>query len=336
MKLSAEQLDSRLSRALAPSYVVHGDEPLLVQEAAEAIRSAACAQGYVRECFFIDASFAWETLLQSFANLSLFATRRLLEVRIGTVKLGDDATKTLQTYAEDPPENTLLLLICGKLDVATQQSAWFTALEAVGVTVTIRPVTIQQMPGWIEKRMRTSGLHPNAKAVALLAESAEGNLLGAAQEIERLRLLFGKGSITAQEVRAVMSDSARYTIYALTEAALGGFGERVVRILRRLRSEGVEAALLSWALHREIRLLNVLDFELSQGKSLERALADNRVWDKHKLLVQKALQGLTQEACRRLLSDCARLDRLIKGLEQGDPWNELLNLSLRLAGHKIP
>jgi DNA polymerase-3 subunit delta len=333
MKLRLEQLNAHLGGALTPLYVVHGDEPLLVQEAADAIRNAARGQGYnERECFSVDARFDWDGWRLNAASFSLFSGRRLQELRLETTKLGEAGGKALRIYAERPPEDALLLVICARVDAAAQRGGWFKALDAAGVMVQVWPVAGRQLPGWIKERMHARGLRPTAEAVGLLAQRVEGNLLAAAQEIEKLYVLFGTGTITAEQMIAVVTDSARYSVYDLVDAALVGRADRVVRILAGLRSEGVETILVSWALHREISLLYLLKFQIDGGTSSAAALAQNNVWEKRKPVLHAVLQRLSTSLCRRLLLACARVDRVVKGADEGDPWDELLRLGLGLAG----
>ena len=337
MRLRAEQLTVRLNHRLAPLYLVYGDEPLLVQETADSIREAARAQGYhERECLTVDTGFEWNTLLAAAHSPSLFAAQRLLELRLGTAKPGDLGAKALMAYAARPAEDAILLVTGGKLDRTAQQSRWFAALDTAGVVVQLWPVEARQLPAWIERRMLARGLRPTAEATAWLAQRVEGNLLAAAQEIEKLHLLFGSGAITLEQLLAVVGDSARYSIYDLVDAALSGDTERVVRMVNGLRGEGVEAVLIAWVLHREIRLLSELAFETGAGLALEAALTRHTVREKRKPLLRRALQRLPVKACRGLLRDCARVDRLLKGVGDGsNAWDELLDLSLRLAGCEV-
>lgn len=336
MRLRADQLDNHLRQGLAPLYLVYGDEPLLVQETADAIRAAARQRDYgERECLTVDTGFDWNTLLQISATASLFAPRRLLELRLGEAKPGDAGSRVLQTYAQRPPADVILLITSGKLDSTTQKSRWFTALEAAGATIPLWPVDAGRLPGWIRQRMQARGLRPAPEAVTLLAEQVEGNLLAAAQEIDKLRLWFGHEPFTAEQLLAVVTGSARYSVYDLVDAALAGNIERVSRVLNGLRSEGVEPVLAAWALHREIRLLAMMAFEIRQGADQELALTRNKVWEKRKPLLRSALKRLPVEVCRRLLRECAALDRRIKGVETGDPWDQLLQLSVNLAGREL-
>lgn len=337
MKLRPEQLAAHLARALAPTYLVYGDEPLLIGEAADAVRAAVRRQGDCeRLCLTVDAGFDWKTLASLANSPSLFVSRRLLELRIEGTKPDESGNKALSAYAQHPPEDTVLLMVCGKLDAAAQKSRWFNALDQAGIVVRAWPIDARQLPGWIERRMQAGGLRPTAEAAALLAERVEGNLLAAAQEIEKLQMLFASPqTVTAEQLLAVAGDSARYSVYDLVDSALEGDAQRILRILNGLRSEGVEAVLVSWALHREIRLLAGLAFAVAQGLSVDAALTRSAVWERRKPLLRRTLSRFSPNTYRQLLHKCARIDRLVKGIEKGRVWDELLELGLHLAGQQV-
>ena len=335
MRLRPDQLAAHLRKALARLYLVFGEEPLQALEAADAIRAAARERGHERDCLTVETGFDWNSLRQQACSPSLFAPLRLLELRMGNAKPGDAGAQALSAYAARPPEDIALLITAGKLDWNTQKSRWFAALDEAGVVVAAAPVEPQQLPGWIERRLRSRGLDPVPEAVTLLAERVEGNLLAAAQEIEKLALLADDRELTAQAVLAAVGDSARYSIYDFVDAALLGQPERVARILDGLRDEGIEPVLVNWALHQESRRLAMLAFARSRGQALEAALAEQKVWEKRKPLLRQASQRLALTDCRRLLRACARTDRTIKGAETGSPWNALLANGLRLAGLEL-
>jgi DNA polymerase-3 subunit delta len=335
LRLRPDQLAAHLRKTLALLYLVFGEEPLQALEAADAIRAAARERGHERDCLTVEAGFDWNSLRQQACSPSLFAPLRLLELRMGNAKPGDAGAQALSAYAARPPEDIALLITAGKLDWNTQKSRWFAALDEAGVVVAAAPVEPQQLPGWIERRLRSRGLDPVPEAVTLLAERVEGNLLAAAQEIEKLALLADDRELTAQAVLAAVGDSARYSIYDFVDAALLGQPERVARILDGLRDEGIEPVLVNWALHQESRRLAMLAFARSRGQSLEAALAEQKVWEKRKPLLRQASQRLALTGCRRLLRACARTDRTIKGAETGSPWNALLANGLRLAGLEL-
>ena len=336
MRLRPDQLAAHLRKSLARLYLVFGEEPLQALEAADAIRAAARERGHdERECLTVEAGFDWRMLRQLASSLSLFAGRRLLELRMGSAKPGDPGAQALCDYAARPAEEAVLLITAGKLDWNTQKSRWFAALDGAGVVVAAAPVESRQLPGWIERRLRERGLNPVPEAVTLLAERVEGNLLAAAQEIEKLALLVDERELTAQAVLAAVGDSARYSIYDFVDAALLGQPERVARVLNGLRDEGVEPVLANWALHQEIRRLAILAFARSRGQPLEAALSEQNVWEKRKPLLRQALQRQTLAGCQRLLRACARTDQTIKGAETGSPWDALLANGLRLAGLEL-
>jgi len=335
LRLRPDQLAAHLRKGLARLYLVFGEEPLQALEASDAIRAAARERDHERECLAVEAGFDWSTLRQRASSPSLFAERRLIELRMGNAKPGDAGAQALAAYAARPPEDVALLITAGKLDWNTQKSRWFAALDEAGVVVAALPVEPRQLPGWIERRLRSRGLDPAPEAVALLAERVEGNLLAAAQEIEKLALLADERALSAEAVLAAVGDSARYSIYDFVDAALLGQPERVARTLGGLRDEGVEPVLVNWALHQEIRRLAMLAFARSQGQALESALAEQKVWEKRKPLLRQALQRLTLADCRCLLRACAGTDRTIKGAEAGSPWDALLANGLRLAGVEL-
>ncbi|MDE2088777.1 MAG: DNA polymerase III subunit delta [Gammaproteobacteria bacterium] len=337
MKLKPEQIEAHLAGELAPVYLVGGDEPLQVQEAADAVRARARALGYLdREVMTVEPGFDWGVLRAAAGNLSLFAQRRLIELRLPAGKPGAPGEKALAAYAESPAPDTLLLLITGKLDAAARASAWLRAVDRAGVVVLAWPLDGRALPVWIERRMRSAGLQPARAAVALLAERVEGNLLAAAQEIDKLALLQGgKGALDAEAVAAAVADSARFDVYGLADSALEGNAARGVRMLAGLRAEGVEPVLVAWALAREVRALAAMAHAVSHGASVDQALAQQRVWDSRKAVVRRALQRHGVGVWRALLRRCAHLDRVVKGIAPGRAWDELLQLSLAIAGVNI-
>ena len=336
MRLRPDQLAVHLRKNLVPLYLVFGEEPLQVLEAADAIRLAARERGYAeRQCLTVETGFEWGALARLAASPSLFTDRRLLELRLDNAKTGDAGAKALADYAARPAEDAVLLVTAGKLDWNTQKSRWFTALDQVGVVIAAMPLDSRQLLGWIERRLRDRGLNPTADAVTLLAERVEGNLLAAAQDIEKLLLLTEDRQLTLPAVLAAVDDSARYSIYDFVDAGLLGQADRVTRVLNGLREEGVEPVLVNWALHQEVRRLATLAFARSQGQTLEAGLAEQKIWEKRKPLPRQAMQRLTLADCRQLLRDCARTDQVIKGIKPGSGWGELLTNGLRLAGLEL-
>lgn len=332
-QIRAGQLDSLLQGALAPVCFIHGDETLLVNESADAVRCAARKQGYTdREVFNVDRSFDWTSLQAASDSLSLFAERRVLELRIPGGKPGKEGAKVLCEYAGRPPEDTLLLIISGKLEAAARRSKWVQALDKVGVSLTIWPVEVKQLPGWISQRMQARDMRASPQALQILADRVEGNLLAAAQEIEKLYLLHGPGELSEETVTGLVSDSARYDVFGLVDAALQADIRHVQRILAGLRAEGLDPTLVLWALSREIRSLAAMAREVANGTPVAAVLASRHVWEKRKPVIGGALQRIRGRQWWVLLQRCARIDLVVKGRAAGSAWDELLQLALRLAG----
>ena len=340
MKLSPAQLNKHLQGTLAPVYVVSGDDPLLCQEAADAIRTAARQQGFdERQVFSADANFDWGSLLLAGASLSLFAQRRLLELRLPSGKPGDKGAAALMEYCARPAEDTLLLVSLPKLDGSAQKTKWGKALIDGDQCqfIQIWPVDAQQLPQWINQRLSQAGLSAQRDALDLIAARVEGNLLAAAQEIEKLKLLADGNQITVETVQAAVADSARFDVFGLVDAILNGEAAHALRMLEGLRGEGVEPPVILWALARELRLLAGLAQQFSQGVPLDKAFSQARppVWDKRRPLVSKALQRLSAQRWTQLLQDAQRIDAQIKGQAEGSPWTSLARLVLLMAGQRI-
>jgi len=335
MQLRPEQLEARLGKQLDPVYFISGDEPLRVLEAADAVRGAAQAQGYSeREVMTVQAGFDWEALASSADNLSLFAERRVIDLRLPTGKPGDAGARALRTWTERLPEDTLLLVTSGKLEPAARKSKWLQALDAAGVVVQVWPLKPQEFHAWVQVRMRRRGLEPTPEAAALLAERVEGNLLACVQEIDKLYLLQGGGPVTAENVLALVADNARYNVYGLVDAALAGQVARSVRMLHGLDAEGTPAPVVLWALSREIRQLATMAAMVAGGRAVRSVLDQYRVWDNRKPVLEAALKRLPAARCNRLLRKCAFTDRVCKGQAAGNAWGELLQLTLQLAGRQ--
>ncbi|OLF52170.1 DNA polymerase III subunit delta [Pseudomonas chlororaphis] len=341
MKLAPAQLGKHLQGTLAPVYVISGDDPLLCQEAADAIRSAARQQGFdERQVFSADANFDWGTLLLAGASMSLFAEKRLLELRLPSGKPGDKGAAAFIEYCSRPAEDTLLLISLPKLDGSAQKTKWGKALIEGEQTqfIQIWPVDANQLPQWIRQRLSQAGLSASQDAVELIAARVEGNLLAAAQEIEKLKLMAEGGQITVETVQAAVADSARFDVFGLVDAVLNGEPAHALRMLEGLRGEGVEPPVILWALSRELRALANMSLQYSQGTPLDKVFSQARppVWDKRKPLMSKALQRYSAPRWAQLLLDAQRIDAQIKGQATGSPWSSLSRLSLLMAGQRLP
>ena len=332
MKLSANQLSSHLKKSLAPCYLVTGDEHLLVSEALDAIREAARERGFgMRELHVATTGFDWAQLLASSGNMSLFAEQRIIELRLPTGKPGRAGGQAIVELVERAGPETLFIVTAPKLDRGAAASKWAKALAQKGVNLTIWPVGLRELPGWIAGRMRAAGLQPDPDVVALIAGRVEGNLLAAGQEIEKLRLLLGEGPVSVEDVSKAVADSSRYDVYKLADAALGGDATRAVRILGGLRSEGVEPVIVMWALTRELRTLSRLDDVVRQGGNLSSAMQKNGVWSSRQSLVRSCMQRHKQGAFNRMLKATGRADAAAKGQRGGDPWQMACDIVIGMA-----
>ncbi|MCW8907684.1 MAG: DNA polymerase III subunit delta [Sedimenticola sp.] len=339
MRLRPHELPTRLrQQGLAPIYMISGDEPLQMNEAADAVRAAAREAGYSeREILDADSRFDWGRLAAEANTLSLFAEKKIIDLRIPSGKPGREGGKALAEYAERPPQETLLLVTLPKLDRNQARSKWLQAIDSAGVLVQIWPIEGARLPPWIEQRMRQQELTPGPDVVTLLAERIEGNLLAAAQEIDKLKLLHGSGVITPETLLESVADSARYDVFGLVDAALAGNVGRSIRVLNGLRAEGTAAPVVLWALNREIRLLCSLSRQMKPGRSAQQVVATAReVWDKRKPLVAKGLQRLNRRQWQQLLRLCHLADRAIKGQSRQDPWLQLQHICAGMAGAPLP
>jgi DNA polymerase-3 subunit delta len=334
MQINADQLARQLERGLAPLYLVSGDEPLQVEECGDAIRRRAEAGGCSeRSVFTVEAGFDWDGLRTASQSLSLFAERRLIELRLPTGRPGEAGSAVLAELAENVSADMVLLVITGKLDKTQRASRWVQAIEAAGTHVVIWPLDAQKLPAWLTQRFTARGLQPEAGVVDLLAWHLEGNMLAAAQEVDKLAMLCGDKRVRLADVEESLADSARFSVYQLVDAALAGEAAAVRRILASLRTEGTEPILMLWALARELRTLAQMGMELARGKPEGSVLA--RAWAQRRTLVGKALRRHPAAVWLDFVRRSAQLDRILKGRESGDVWLELERLLLAVAGLKI-
>lgn len=329
MKVRPDQLDRHLKNELAPIYFICGDEPLQIMESADQIRAVARQREYTeREVMDVDTQFDWNLLLDSANSLSLFAEKRILELRLPTGKPGKVGSKILQEYAQRPADDAILIISSGKLDASSKNTKWFKTLDQLGVVIQCWPVNAEQLPGWINLRLQSKGIAAEREAVQLLADRVEGNLLAAAQEVDKLFLLYGEGKLNFEQTASAVADSARFNIYDLVDSALAGDVVRTARIIGGLKGEGVEPVLMLWALTREIRMLAKIS---EANVSADAAMAKLRVWENKKILIRKALARHRSSRWKLFLKRCAKIDKVIKGVEQGRVWDELLMLSTQIA-----
>ena len=333
MRLYPEKLQGHLQQQLLPVYLVSGDEPLLVQECADAIRAAARAAG-CNEREVIEAGgkdFDWQVILQSAGNLSLFADRRLLEIRLPGGKPGTEGSKALLEYLEVASPDDVLLIVAGKIDKQSINSKWYKALDKAGATIQLWPVDARELPRWLQQRVTAAGMRIDRDAVQLLAERVEGNLLAAVQEVEKLKLLASDGHITAETVTRGVLDSARYNLFDMVDTALAGNARDSLRKLQGLRGEGTELPVILWALSRELRTLFDARQDCDSGSDAQQALSARGVWKNRMGVMQAALRRHDAASTAALMQQLLATDASIKGYGPGDPWHRLESLVLAVA-----
>lgn len=339
MALNPSQFAQRLAGAeLAPVWLLASADPLLLLEAADALRARARALGYAeREVFETDQRFDWDRLGVEAASLSLFTRRRVIEVRLPTGKPGKDGAAALEKVCAAPPPDVLLLVLAADWSRA-HETAWVRAFEKAGETLVLWPLKPNELPGWIARRLKSRGVEADADAVALLAARVEGNLLAAAQEVDKLALLLGGGAgggpaarLDAARMEQLVADNARYDVFRLADTALDGDAARALHMLAGLRAEGEAVVpLLSW-LASQVQMLAQFSAVAERGGNVAQAMTGARLWDSKQPLFRRALGRGSARDFERLLRHCARIDRISKGRGDGDPWRELERLVVGIA-----
>jgi DNA polymerase-3 subunit delta len=324
MKLALRQLDAHLKKELAPLYTLHGPEPLLALEAADRIREAARRAGATeREVFFAEPGVDWNRLFASGSNLSLFASRRLVEIRVPTGKPGTEGAKAIAAWCAKLPDDATTLVLLPELDWQQQKSAWFNALESAGVMVEAKSVTRDELADWLAQRLARQGQKGSIETLEWLADRVEGNLLAAKQEVEKLALLLPPGEVSLAAIREAVTDVSRFERDTLLDAIHARDTARIARVLASLEAEGEPAPLLLWTLTEELRLM----MALAANQRPRRFLPPERM-----AALQKTARSHDAASFGRELSRAHRIDRMVKGVEPGDPWQEMIDLALGIAG----
>ena len=347
MQLAPAQLADHLKRGIKPLYTLHGDEPLLVQEFADALRVAARGQAYTERTVHTvaGAHFDWSEVLASGGSLSLFADKQIVEIRVPSGKPGKDGSVVLQQIAErsQGDDSTLTIVMLPRLDSMASKGAWFGALESFGVTVKFDTIARCSLPQWIAQRLqlqsqRVASGEEGQRTLQFFADRVEGNLLAAHQEIQKLALLYptGQGTeLSFEQVENAVLNVARYDVFKLSEAVLGGHAVRAARMLDGLQSEGESEVLVHWALAEDIRGLKRVKTSIRQGKPMPMALSEHRVWGAKQKLYERVLPGMNEEALAQLLDAAQKVDGIVKGLKQPDwpasGWQALHRLASMLC-----
>jgi DNA polymerase-3 subunit delta len=347
MQLKPEQLEAQLARGLKALYTIHGDEPLLAQEAGDAVRAAARAAGYTERQVFVASGghFDWSAVVGAAQERSLFAERQLIEIRVPSGKPGKDGGLALQRYCERLSDDVLTLVQLPRLDFQQSKSAWFGALDAAGVSVRVETLARQALPAWLAQRLARQGQRvadgeAGQRLLAFFADRVEGNLLAAHQELQKLALLHPAGELSYEQVEAAVLNVARYDIPKLCAAVWAAQPQRALRMLDGLRAEGESAVYVHWTLAEDLRTLARARTELDAGKPLPLALKDAHAWGAKEKLFERVLPQLGGAALAALLHAASLCDGILKGLKHAEwphePWPALRRLVLMLIDAQQP
>lgn len=338
MRLRAEQLSDHVQQGLSPIYLIFGDEQMLVEEASDLIRQQVRKLGADdRQVWHVEGRFNWSEIQWQEQTMSLFASQRLLEIRLPSGAPGKEGGEALRNYVANIPADTTLLIISGKIDARSQKSKWFTELDRVGVTIPVWPIDIAHLPRWITQRMQQKGLQTNQAIAALIAERVEGNLFAAAQEIDKLQLLCPDGKVDEETVLASVADNARFEVFGLMDTVFSGKATKIPRMISRLRAEGLDImsvfSAVSWSLHRAVDMATQLD----QGARLEQVFASQKppIWEKARPMMRAALSRHQRPQWQNFLQQMAKIDQAAKGSVQACPWSLLEILCMQVAGINI-
>lgn len=332
MQVRPDQLPSVLKKKIDAVYFISGDEPLQKMEAADLVRDVCKQQDYLeREIIDVDANFDWQVLRDEASNMSLFSSRRILDLRLPSAKPGKEGGKALKEFAENPPDDTVLLITAGKLDKSAKNTAWYKSLDAAGVVVQCWPVSPENLSRWVKNRFHLKGLQPDKQAVDFVCQHVEGNLLAADQEIDKLLLILGPGAVSYEAIKESITQNSRFNIFELVDCALKGDKNRVVKIINGIKAEGIEPIIVIWALTKEVRLMC---HAVNDRSNAEHMLRRSGVWQNRIVLFKSCMSRHTKQSLYKILQSCESIDRITKGVKKGNVWDALLISCCQLAGTK--
>jgi DNA polymerase-3 subunit delta len=330
MNVRPDQLKSVVAKMTYPVYMVSGDEPLQQMESLDLIRSYLRDNEFSeREVLDVDAQFDWQRLMDEAANMSLFATRRIVELRLPSAKPGRQGSQVLKDYLSRPPEDTVLVINAGKVDGNSKKSAWYKAVEQSGMIVQCWPVAVDKLSSWLQQRFRARDMDADNEVLAYISQHVEGNLLAADQEIEKLYLLLGPGKISYADVAEAVTSQSRYSVFELVDMMLAGDTKRVIRIITGLKAEGVVPVVVNWALAKDIRLLAQASQDPS---SAEFMLKRSGVWQSRIAMFRSCMSRHSQRSFQLMLKRCSYIDAVSKGMIDSNVWDDIESLCVRMAG----
>jgi len=330
MNVRPDQLGSAIEKNLYPVYMVSGDEPLQQKEAVDLIRSYLREQDFSeREVLDVDANFDWQRLLDETANMSLFASRRIVELRLPSAKPGKQGSQVLKEYLSRPADDTVLLINAGKVDANAKKSLWYKTIEQSGMVIQCWPVAVENLPQWLKQRFLKRDMDADNEVLSYISQHVEGNLLAADQEIEKLYLLLGPGKITYADVAQAVTSQSRYSVFELIDVLLSGNSARAIKIIAGLKAEGLVPVMLNWTLTRDIRLLYQ---SAANPSTADMVLKRSGVWASRAVLFKSCLARHSHRSFQLMLKRCAYVDAVSKGMLPANVWDEIETLCIRLAG----
>ncbi len=330
MNVRPDQLKSVVAKRTYPVYMVSGDEPLQQMESLDLIRSYLRDNDFSeREILDVDAQFDWQRLMDEAANMSLFATRRIVELRLPSAKPGRQGSQVLKDYLSRPPEDTVLIINAGKIDGNSKKSAWYKTVEQSGMIVQCWPVAADKLSSWLQQRFRARDMDADNEVLAYISQHVEGNLLAADQEIEKLYMLLGPGKISYADVAEAVTSQSRYSVFELVDMLLVGNTKRVIKIITGLKAEGVVPVVVNWALAKDIRLLAQASQDIS---SADFMLKRSGVWQSRIAMFRSCMSRHSPRSFQLMLKRCSYIDAVSKGMIDSNVWDDIESLCVRLAG----
>ena len=333
MNIKPEQLQNHLSNQPASLYFAFGSEILLVEQSLTTIKDAAKKLGFdERFRFDIDGNFSWDAIFNLISSPSLFADKRIIECRLTTGKIGVKGSKALSELTENLPDDIMLIISSGKLDIAQQKSKWFKALDKKGVIIQHWEVQSEQLVGWIVNHMSQLGLSSSNEVANAIAYCTEGNLLATMQEIQKLQIAYPDGNIDLNEYLSQIDQQSQYTVFGMIDAALKGDTDKVYKIFSSLVDDSTPPVILISSLYREIKNLVTMSIELKTNQTIDTILNNHRVWQKRKPLISFALKTHSYQQLQKLLLKLGRIDRSLKGMDNLNVYDELQSVVITLSG----
>ena len=333
MNIKPEQLQNSLSNQLASTYFAFGAEILLVEQSLSMIKGIARENGFKeRFRFDIDGNFSWDSIISLISSPSLFAEKRIIECRLTTGKIGVKGSKALNEILETLPDDILLIISSGKLEMAQQKSKWFKTLDKKGIIIQHWEVQSNQLVGWITRNMSQLGLDSNIEVANAIAYCTEGNLLASMQEIQKLKIAYPDGKINLREYLNQIDQQSQYSVFGMIDSALQGDTDKVNKVFNSLIDDSTPPVILVSSLYREIKNLVNMSIELKTNQTIESILNNHRVWQKRKPLISNALKKHSYQKLQKLLLRLGRIDRSLKGMDNLDVYDELQNVVIALSG----